>query len=480
MTKRAISLILFAGILTSLAGCGSDASTDTTDAGTDAVETTAAPSEFTPVEADYGGKPFIIAENDVGDWMQSAFIEEQNGEVLNDSIYERNRIVEELYNVDIQGFLIQGGRNVQNLEQLTSGILAGDKDFDVAYIPGQLSSKIFNTPDYVVFLSDIPTLDLSHSWWDASSAESMTIKGQTISVTGDMIVSTTGSSTVTLFNKTLAEQFNLDIYGIVRDGKMTFDKMHSISVEVSADMNGDTEYNGDDDRFGLLLEGLNLPQMILAAGEHLVVNDGNTLKFGLETAKVAEVVEAYMDVVDDKNAVLSTTDKRFKTDDGSGETSCFNENRLMFWVTNLQRMQSARSYEAEFGLIPFPKYAESDEYVNPVNDYWCSWLIVPATNTELDRTGNVLDALGYYSQQKVTPAFIETAVTTKTLRDDESAEMLEMVLPNKIFDIGNYFDWGYWMLMNMASTHNRNIASQVAAQKSSIEKKINAYLEVFE
>ena len=95
MTKHTISLMLLVAMLASLAACGGETgSTDTTEADTAAPETTAAPSEFEPVTADYKGEKFIIAENDVGDWMQSAFIEEQNGEVLNDSIYDRNRAVE--------------------------------------------------------------------------------------------------------------------------------------------------------------------------------------------------------------------------------------------------------------------------------------------------------------------------------------------------------------------------------------------------
>lgn len=478
MKHNLTASVLLLAMLSSLASCGGKGSTDTTAAkGTDAPETTTAPIELEIVSADYKSEKFLIAENDVGDWTQSAFIVEQNGEVLNDSIYNRNRNVEELYNVDIDSYKIEGGRNTQDLKQITNSILAGDKLFDIAYIPGQLSSIIFNQPDYVIPLSDIGTLDLSHTWWDAGSVEAMTIKGNTISATGEMIVSTTGASTITLFNKTIADELKMDVYGIVRDGKMTFDKMYELGVQASSDLNGDTEFKGDDDRFGMALETLNLPQLILAAGEHLVKNDGKSLTFGLTTAKVAEIVETYMDVIDDSDTVLSAQDKRFEK---SELPATFRENRLLFWVTNLQRMNAARSYECEFGLIPFPKYIENDDYVNPINEYWCSWLIVPATQDDTDRVGVVCEALGYYSQQLVTPAFIETAVTTKTLRDKDSAEMLEMVLPNKVFDIGNYFDWGYWMLMSMASTHNRNIASELAAKQATIEAKIDTYLKVFE
>jgi len=190
-----MALLLVAGSASTLLSCGGDepAADDgkTTNAPivTEAVTEDPGPKLELP-EADYGGRNFnMLIPTEYTDHYVA---ESETGDVVLDAIYKRNRAVEELYNVDIVGYKIEGGRNVQKLEKLTASILAGDKEFDVAYIPGQLSSIIFNQPDYVIPLSDIDTLDLSHSWWDKGSVEAMTIKGSTISATGDMIVSTMG------------------------------------------------------------------------------------------------------------------------------------------------------------------------------------------------------------------------------------------------------------------------------------------------
>jgi len=476
--KRTLSLLIFASVL--LTACGETAGTvETTvangdDSSTAPVET----DEFIPEKLDLGGREFIIAENDIGDWTQSAFVTEENGDVLNDSIYKRNQTVEDLYNVRIKGYTIVGNRNSQQLTELTNSILAGDKEFDIAYIPGELTPVILNNPDYLIPLTDVATLDLSHTWWDAQSVSAMTFKGNTISMTGDMVVSTTGSSTITLFSKTLAEKYKLDMYDIVNSGKFTLDKAYELAQQVQADVNGDAKFDPNDDVYGLNIEALNLPQMVLAAGEHLVSSDKNGVpSLALSAPRVTEVVQKMIAVLDDYDCVVCGQDNRMNT---SNFTDMFNEDRMFLWVTNLQRMKSARSYTADFGLIPFPKYEEDDEYSAPVNPYWSSWVIVPATQNDTDTVGYVIDALGYYSQQYVTPAFIEASVTTKALRDEESAEILQSVLANKVFDAGMYFDWGYRLLYRMMQSHDANLASNLATNESLLKEKIDSFMKAFD
>ena len=303
----------------------------------------------------------------------------------------------------------------------------------------------------------------------------MTFKGRTISATGDMVVSTTGSSTITIFSKKIADDYGYDMYQLVNDGKFTLDKAYELGQAVHADVNGDGKFEPDYDRFGLNLEALNLSQMVNAAGEKMVTTNKDGLpELTLNTPKVSEVVQKMITILDDYDSVVCGQDNRMKV---SNFTNMFNEDRMFLWVTNLQRMNSARSYTADFGLIPFPKYEESDEYSAPVNPYWSSWIIIPATNADNDSTGYMLDALGYYSRQLVTPAFIETSVTTKALRDDESAKILASVLANKVFDAGTYFNWGYRLLYNMMMQHNPNLASTLAAESDTIKASISSFIE---
>ena len=408
--------------------------------------------------------------------MQSAFVEEENGDTLNDSIWLRNTTVEEMYNVDIKGYTIKGGRNSQKLNDLTKSILSGDKEFDVAYIPGELTSVILSKPDYLIPLSDIETLDLTHTWWDQASAEAMTIMGNTLSATGDLIVSMTGSSTITLFNKRIAADNDIDVYGIVRSGKMTFAEMYALAKDVIADLNGDGVMSPDDDRFGICFEAMNLGMFVEAAGEHLSgINEDGVPELMLDTPRVAEIVQHFIGIIDDYDVCCGPESRMRKI----SLDKFFSEERLFMLITNLQRMNAARSYTTDFGVIPFPKYEESDEYSAPVNTYWSSWLMIPSTQDDTDRCGTILDALGYYSQKYVTPAFIDTSITTKSIRDNDSAEMLEMILDNKVFDIGDFFDWGHILLYVMAMNHNKDIASAFASEQGKIDASIASFIEAY-
>ena len=216
-------------------------------------------------------------------------------------------------------------------------------------------------------------------------------------------------------------------------------------------------------------------QLIGASGEKLVTRDESGLPVSnIDSSKLVEVVMKYVDIINDKDSVISVQDNRIK--DG-GPAGVFDGGRMLFWETNLQRMKAARSFTVDFGLIPFPKYEESDEYIAPVGGYWDSWLMIPATNSDTDRTGTVLEALGYYSQQFVTPAFVETSVTTKALRDDDSAEMLDMVLKNRSFDAGIYFSWGTNEAFKASVNHVSNFTSVAASGKSKIDASIASFIE---
>ena len=111
----------------------------------------------------------------------------------------------------------------------------------------------------------------------------------------------------------------------------------------------------------------------------------------------------------------------------------------------------------------------------PISVAWGTFLVMPITNDKFDMTGHVIEAMGYYGQQLVTPAFIETTVQGKTLRDDESIEMLDILLSNRVYDIATFYNWGGIndMFSQIAMKSNLQFASSYAK----IEKKVQAALE---
>ena len=99
MNRKHISYILLAAIIASTmaasaCGGGNPSGGETTTAQNETT-TTVETSEFEAASLDMKGGDFVIAENDVGDWMQSAFVTEENGDILNDAKYKRMVTLEE-------------------------------------------------------------------------------------------------------------------------------------------------------------------------------------------------------------------------------------------------------------------------------------------------------------------------------------------------------------------------------------------------
>ncbi|MCR5264141.1 MAG: hypothetical protein K6D94_09725 [Clostridiales bacterium] len=129
--KRISALILVSLIVISSVSCGqSDSGTPTVTAAAPAAdaaetaETTAADGGDQPLlsslgEKDFGGETYTVLVSQQG--SLPAFATELNGEIVNDSLYERDCAISEAYNVSIQYPQGVGGASA-----VTESVLAGD------------------------------------------------------------------------------------------------------------------------------------------------------------------------------------------------------------------------------------------------------------------------------------------------------------------------------------------------------------------
>ena len=82
----------------------------------------------------------------------------------------------------------------------------------------------------------------------------------------------------------------------------------------------------------------------------------------------------------------------------------------------LDDVTNMRAGEADFGIIPTPKYEESqDAYYSMVSQHTTGLLSVPITLTgdKLSEVGMVLEALAAESHYTLIPEYIETSLKIK-------------------------------------------------------------------
>ena len=98
--------------------------------------------------------------------------------------------------------------------------------------------------------------------------------------------------------------------------------------------------------------------------------------------------------------------------------------------------------EANFGILPLPKYDESQEqYFSTMQYNNATVMCVPQTATNLERTGAVLEAWAAESVDTLTVAYYEITLKGKYSRDDESTAMLDLIFSTRVIDQGMLFNW---------------------------------------
>ena len=491
MNKRVLSLMLLAALL--LSACGSDApapSGDTTAATADTTVGETISDEYKVPDVDYGGATFTILDYDTEEyfWQAATYsdirADEESGEPVNDAQYKRNLKVQELLNIKLETYPVGSVKRDLNHTEFRKLVIAGEDVIDAGFVFANTISTILAEPDLVYDLNDITTIDTSASWWDQNAALNFTYNGALKTITGDISLYTTFAPILYYFNKNLAESFKLpDLYDMTREGKWTIEKMYEYSRLVAQDLNGDSTMD-ENDRFGTAVQRGLLPDLMIGGGlNYTRKNAKGEIELTLNTEKTISLVETCVPFLnDDKvNCIANLFQNKYSNPFYEMHLPMFKNDAILFNFNQILIAFELRAMEADYGILPTPKFDEKQEgYHTPMSLSWSTLLCVPVTNTRLEMTGHVLDALGFYSQQYVTNEFIDTTVRTKSLRDDDSAEMLELVLDNKVWDMGQVYNWGKINseFQNLGNKNNTNFASMWASIESTVKTEMQKSLEM--
>ena len=105
-------------------------------------------------------------------------------------------------------------------------------------------------------------------------------------------------------------------------------------------------------------------------------------------------------------------------------------------------------------------------------------MAVPS-NADTDKAGYILETLGALSYDTVTSAVVEQTVKTKSSRDEESVDMLDIIFESKTVDMALIFDdWGIYNLwMGMTKDTDPKIVSTLEKSEKSTNNKIAKFIE---
>lgn len=478
--KRITSLFLSAAILISFVSCGSSDENSGMETTSDTIITESQPEETTFIispdlpERDLEGYEFkLLTTDEVGTGRYSIEIDAdtENGDPLNDAVYKRNMYVEEQFNIKITQIPYAKASFRQTFK---NSVLAADDSYDILVDTYDIILPMGR--EYGLDISSLPYVDIDKPWWDGSVIKQAAVNGKMYGLFGDINIVDNAATWCLLFNKKLAEEFNIgDLYKTVRDGKWTLAELKKNIKGVSNDINGDSVMDIND-RWGLITSGNTLVALLWSCGGNIgkLAKDG-TLNLTIDSERNIDALNAAWELVADTANVL---DISRTSGDWNIFRSVFNDGRALFIAGVVNYVDYFRDMKDEFGIIPMPKYDEKQsDYISISQEWMATMFMAPITASDPERTSIILEAMASASVSTITPAYYDTVLKWKRARDNESSEMLDVIFASRVFDIVYAYNWGsVRSLSNVVVSSSNNIASTIASLKTNIQASFDAQL----
>ncbi|MCI8388419.1 MAG: extracellular solute-binding protein [Clostridiales bacterium] len=480
LRKAEICIAALLMLNTLLLSCGNESKTPDSDVTDSLVDTdnsvdTDGKNELKVI--DLGGKDINVLIR--SEWSYEFMVEEESGDLVSDAIFRRNQRVSEKYNCNFN-FIDYPG-NWANHEAfgntIHNSVMAGDGAFD--FIAGyEACIPIYVNNGDLLNLLDLPYLDLSADWWTQQGVDALTINGKCYMAGGDIATTMVEGIFCMYYNKRLAEENNIgDIYQMVRDHTWTHDNMLKMISDVARDLNGDGNMD-ENDQYGFMTrEALVRNYMVAYDTPTLGYNDAGGFDIIWYNEHTISVVEKIVDLANGKDTFI------YNDVPIADYQAMFTSGKVFIMPERIGTASKLRGMDDDFGIIPYPLFDENQtDYMTTTEDV-ASMICIPMDAPDPDTSALIIEALCRDSHENVTPVLYDRALKGKYARDEESAQMLDLIRQSLTFDCGwvnsQVTQLGAWVYYQMAVGNDKNFASWYASNESSLKANVEEFMKAY-
>jgi GNAT superfamily N-acetyltransferase len=386
------------------------------------------------------------------------YMEEMIGDPVYDVVYERNRLVEDRLNVSIA--IAVGGawdQYDQTIGEIRASISAADGAYDAisgwsARIPALSLEGLF------LDLNSIPHFNPEQPWWNRSVIEELQIDGKLYFATGDIVISHLKPMSVYAFNQKLVLDHGIEnLYNVVNEHRWTIDYVNSLISDVYEDLNGNGERDTDD-RYGLICSSINDADGYMQGFRvSMVSRDEDGMPFlDVDVQRMTTIVEKVYALMWENAGCYATTND-------STDMKAFASDHSLLVTTRIgDVMWQLSEMENDYGLLPYPLLDETqNKYGTRVQDSM-NLLSVPIDARNPELSGAVLEALAAQSYRTVTPAYFDVALKNRYSRDEQTAEMMDLIQNSAIINFEQLYNESignpWFVLRTLMPAQNSNYA----------------------
>ena len=476
-------------VLSATAGCGSagQGQTDTgngTTGNTSAEDTTAAETDYleTLELKNFDGYEYRIIAQSYDQRPNLPLADEETGEVLNDTIIARNRMVEDLLNITIVNMPFENRDEVKTKVRTAS--MSDEDAYDLVITSINQGINTLTTDGCLYDLASLPNLDFSQPWWCQSIYDDYEVNGHFYFTSGPISPFYFYTPGLVAYNKTLTDANGIEgLEQTVLDGKWTFDYLKELTVGKAFDLNGDGKLDENDSY--PVSGSSDDAYFITGFGEKMITRTpDNGFKFEMTSESFVNKVEQLTSFYSDNTTFADCVKDR------KDAMKMFQEDRAMFHVTTMnnvitgyEELPSFREMKSDYGLLPLPKYDENQKnYVTISQPAGPAGVAVPSTCRDAERNSLIMEVMAYLSNDSIRSAAYEKIVKGKGARIENTEEMLNIIYENIVYDMNYVFDFGgsKTAMTDFFAENSGDYMSKITAKMEKANAELEKYVSMLE
>ena len=378
-------------------------------------------------KANYNREFNVLCMAGVGNSEKEIWAEDASSEPIEDAVFRRNAAMYDTFGVTItknaQASVVTAAQN---------DIKSNAKSYDLIMANGPDTGSLAQNGYLYNFLDLSDYMNLNEEWWDPGTLRDCAINGKVYFMNGDINILDNDVTWIMIFNKKMVADNDLEEpYQLVKDGKWTLDKFYEYVKTVSKD-NGDGKYDENDTYGFLTTNGGGLTNF-------LYTSDIKTVDFkdGIPEVVMGEYQDKILDLLSYCKKLMHEDNVTWVSTNNPAQTrDMFMNNQGLFYSEVLSYIVNLADMDSPYGVLPTPKYDESQEHYRTHVDGVGSMISIPANIDKPDEAGYIIEAFALYSYAYLTPAYYDVTLKRKKSRDSESSEMIDIILQSRVYDIG--------------------------------------------
>ncbi|MCL2518485.1 MAG: hypothetical protein FWF15_07990 [Oscillospiraceae bacterium] len=422
-----------------------------------------------PADLNYNGASFRMFSSGESQNQYIQGPEEQSGDIVYDTVIERNQIVEDRLNVKFEYFVPTLTWD-QVSGELRKVVMSGDDAYELL-IAGQYGACLVASEGLFINVLEGKYFDFEQPWWNTNYMNELAIgKNKIFFLVGDYFIDMLRGTKLLYFNKNLWENYfgGDDLYQIVFDGKWTIETMTNYVRQSYHDINGNG-MSDPDDIFGIVCYATysSTDGFAFATDIEYIQRDADGLiSLAINNEKSIKFAEMLVNLFYCEGFYI------YPISGDANDFPHFKSGRSLFYPGTFSTTNGLRDMENDYGMIPNPKYDEAQTNYRSVVHDTMNFGIVPITTSasKFEMTSAVVEALCAESYRRVVPAYYETALKVKYVRDEASSQMIDLIHESMMTN----FIFAYYSSLNNAGFVFRALvtgkSTDFASEYAKIEK----------